>query len=109
MICNDFFGKYKDVFGDVPFEKIATEIILKPNNFLAEGNSKKVFIIDRIKNFLLYLKKEEFNSASMLQLKSFPPIEDPIPEYNFGQPFASNSQGLYLSRKINGETHSLPN
>ena len=101
-----FIKEVERVFGTEDFEKIARTIYENPDNIIGEGHSKLVYKIDGIKDFVLAVIKSELNPAST---GTFEAVENLLPKYNFGQPIATNNNGLVILGKVNGREHSIHN
>ena len=101
-----FIKEVERVYGTKDFTKIVRTIYENPNNLIGEGHFKLVYKIDGLKDFVLAVLKGEFNQASV---SAFEASEKFLPKYNFGQPIATNNNGLLILGKVNGKEHSIHN
>lgn len=100
----DFRKQFKSVYGNVPVEKIVDDIINNPKNLIGEGAQKRVYCIPGIDDYLIgkYKKVESEPGAYFVRAKNT------LPEYNFGQPVATNNADLIIMKKVDGKPHSIP-
>lgn len=103
---NKFVKEVQKVYGNESIIKVIKEHCLKNGELVGEGNSKKVFKIKGIKNFFIALVKNEYKGVITNKFKA---VDNPLSDYNFGQFIATNNEGLYITQKVEGSSHSLPN
>lgn len=82
--------------------------ILRPQNMIGQGNSKCVYKIPKINDYVIAVIKREYNSADKNITRRFSATKDEFQGINFGQPVASDNAGLYILKKVEGEEYSLP-
>lgn len=81
---------------------------INPKNRIGSGFSADVFRDRQIPDYLYRIERNRFNpktsfNAVMQEIKSSPEVP------NFGQPVATNHNGLNIIKKVNGKSHSIPN
>lgn len=103
FLCNiHMFHKNKSI------KNIILSTISDKNNYIGSGFSADVYSIPNIKNYLIRIERKYFSVQNLLES---PIISEPQNEFapNFGQYIATNNQGLFITKKVSGESHSLPN
>lgn len=105
---NDFLCSVHKFHKNKSIKNIILSTISDKNNYIGSGFSADVYSIPNVENYLIRIERKNFSAQS---LHESPIISEPQNEFapNFGQYIATNNQGLFITKKVSGESHSLPN
>jgi len=76
-------------------------------NLLGEGHDKKVYKIPKMKDYVIAQLKKIYPHRDAAKIYPITPINDILPNVNFGQAVATDNGGLLILKKVSGEEHSL--
>ena len=97
-----FVQKFQNIYGP-DITKGLHNIVSDIGNKIGEGAEKVVYAIPGVDDFVAgILKKQSFSDAPMAK------VQDKFPNHNFSQTLGSNGSDLIIMKKVNGESHSLP-
>ena len=106
-LFEEFSKEIQRVYSVNDFSYVCKSIYKNPNNIIGEGNSKIVYKIDGVSDYVLAAsKRSDYLTGSG---NSFIPVPNTLQKYNFGQAIATNGHGLQILRKVEGQEHSLDN
>lgn len=105
---NDFLSVMHAVYKNKSIKNVVLSTIGNEKNFIGRGFSANVYSIPKIDNYLFRIERNHFTPQSFI---SNPIISEAQNELapNFGQFVASNGHGFFITKKVFGESHSLPN
>lgn len=104
----DFITTLHKVYKNKSIKNIVFSTIKDNNNYVGSGFSADVYSIPGIDNYLIRIERKSFSPQSFIKS---PIISEPQNECapNFGQYIATNNHGFFITKKVFGESHSLPN
>ncbi len=104
----DFLISMRKVYKNKSIKNVVLSTIGDKKNYLGSGFSADVYTIPGIENYLIRIERKHFSPNNFAQT---PILSEPQNELapNFGQYVATNNQGLFITKKVIGESHSLPN
>ncbi len=100
---NDFIEQVRKVYGNKPLEDVVNEAVSDEDNFICEGTKKRVYCIPGIDNYLAAVYKKITPDENAKFLKS----KNDFPDYNAGQPIATNRHNIIIMERVNGEAFSI--
>lgn len=105
---NDFLYNIHKFHKNKSMKNVILSTIKDKESYVGSGFSADVYSIPNIENYLIRIERKYFTTQS---LHECPIISEPQNEFapNFGQYIATNNQGLFITKKVPGESHSLPN
>lgn len=105
---NDFLCSVHRFHKNKSIKNIILSTISDKNNYIGSGFTADVYSIPNVENYLIRIERKYFSAQS---LHASPIISETQNEFapNFGQYIATNNQGLFITKKVSGESHSLPN
>lgn len=104
----DFLKNLHSVHKNKSIKNIVLSTINNKENFIGSGFTADVYAIPGIENYLIRIERKNFNTKSFLENPIIPELQNELAP-NFGQYIASNSYGFFITKKVQGESHSLPN
>lgn len=105
---NDFNLKLKSKYGECSIE----DVIIKncnTGNFLGAGSEGKVFLIKPFDNYVVKVNHPVETSLMNLPDNELVSVEDKFLNHNFGQPVATNKNGISIIKKVNGTPNTIKN
>lgn len=104
----DFLKNLHSVHKNKSIKNIVLSTINNESNYIGSGFNADVYSIPGIDNYLIRIERKNFNVQSLLENPIIPELQNELAP-NFGQYIASNNHGLFITKKVHGESHSLPN
>lgn len=104
----DFIKTLHKIYKNKSLKNIVLSAISEQKNYVGSGFSADVYSIPGVDKYLIRLERKHFSPGSF---SKYPIISEPQNELapNFGQYIATNNHGFFITKKVFGESHSLPN
>lgn len=105
---NDFLASMHAVYKNKSLKNVILSTIGNDKNFIGRGFSANVYSMQGIDNYLIRVERKHFSPKSFIENPIIAEHQNELAP-NFGQYVASNGHGLFITKKVFGESHSLPN
>lgn len=105
---NDFLSTMHSVYKNKSIKNVILSTIGNDKNFIGRGFSANVYSIPKIDNYLIRVERKHFSPNSFIENPIIAEHQNELAP-NFGQFVASNGHGLFITKKVFGESHSLNN
>lgn len=104
---DDFCKYFRKFYPDDTFKNSVYSIITNAKNYMASGFYADIYTIPSIEKYLIRIERENFRLKSFMQNEiTAAPQNESLP--NFGQYIATNNEGFFIVKKVQGECNSIP-
>ena len=104
----DFLHELHKIHKNKSIKNIVLSTINNKENYIGSGFNADVYSIPGIENYLIRIERKDFNPQRLLENPIIPELQNELAP-NFGQYIASNNHGFFITKKVHGKSHSLPN
>lgn len=104
----DFLNKLHKAYKNKSLKNVIFSTIKNDENYIGSGFSADVYSIPKVDDYLIRLERKHFTPQSLIDNQIVPQRQNELAP-NFGQYIATNNHGLFITKKVSGESHSLPN
>lgn len=104
---HDFLINIYKVHKNKSIKNVILSAIKDKNNFIGAGFNADVYSIPGVENYLIRIVRKDFDPKSIIENEMIPEPQNELAP-NFGQYIATNNRGLYITKKVFGESNSFP-
>lgn len=106
LSLEDFMAKMENAYPNKNLSEAFKQISAEDENLLGEGISARAYSIPEVGEYVLRIEKYDMNNNRNVFSSKLQNVEDFSSKYNYGQPVATNGEGLFVLKKVAGKDHS---
>ncbi len=103
----DFLISMKQAYKNKSIKNVIFSTISDPKNRIGSGFCADAYGIPQISDYIIRIERKYFTPQSFIQNPITEAYQNTLAP-NFGQYIASNGHGFFINKKVQGESHSLP-
>ena len=104
----DFLNTIHRTYKNKSLKNVILSTIQNKDNYIGSGFHADVYSIPNVENYLIRIERKDFTPQGLIENPILSESQNELAP-NFGQYIAKNNHGLFITKKVFGESHSLPN
>lgn len=104
----DFLAAMTKAYKNKSVKNVILSTIADDKNYIGSGFNANAYNIPNIPNYILRIERKSFDPQTFMHHPLVEETQNSLAP-NFGQYVASNGNGLFINKKVFGESHSLSN